>query len=208
MFYKLFEQIEATKLADKILETYKRVETDESFTTGVDGSTNTPVATLADEYGGRAQIATDDHCYVLYLLQEDGSYRHTAWIFPEAHDILKDLPDPGYPVVNEKCDPENGIKEFEYLLHHIITDDDGKEEIHHCLVYDHVGNMFEQGHLVVENGKATLDGKKVKDGTFHVIKGLESSQEVAWSDEEAKQHKITIKKMKSGMTHKDKSKEW
>ena len=103
---------------------------------------------------------------------------------------------------------ENGLKEFEYLLHHIIIDDKGKEEIHHCLVYDHVGNMFEQGHLVVEDGKVILDGKKIKDGTFHVLKGLESSQEVVWSDEEAKENKITVKKMKSGMTLKDKSKVW
>lgn len=93
MFDKLLEQIEADILADKILETYKRVETDESFTTG-GGSTNTPVATLMDEYGGRAQIGIDDSCYVLYLLQEDGSYRRTAWIFSEAHEVLKDLPDP------------------------------------------------------------------------------------------------------------------
>ena len=93
MFEKLLEQIEATKLVDKILETYKRVETDESFTTGSD-SVNTPVATLADEYGGRAQIGIDDHCYVLYLIQENGSYKRTAWIFSEAHEVLKDLPDP------------------------------------------------------------------------------------------------------------------
>lgn len=93
MFQKLLEQIEATKLADKILEKYERVETDESYTT-VSGSTETPVATLADEYGGRAQIGTDDGCYVLYLIQEDGTYKRTAWIFPEAHEVLKDLPSP------------------------------------------------------------------------------------------------------------------
>jgi len=93
MFDEVLEKIEATKLADKILETYKRVETDESYSTGSD-SINTPVATLADEYGGRAQIGIDDGCYVLYLLQEDGSYKHTSWIFPEAHEVLKDLPDP------------------------------------------------------------------------------------------------------------------
>lgn len=93
MFNKLFEKIEAAKLADRILETYKRVETDESYFTGSD-SVSTPIATLADEWGGRAQIGIDDGCYVLYLLQEDGSYKHTAWIFPEAHEVLKDLPDP------------------------------------------------------------------------------------------------------------------
>lgn len=93
MFDELLEKFEAAKLVDRILETYKRVETDESFVTG-EGSANTPVATLVDEYGGRAQIATDDHCYVLYLLQEDGSYNRTAWLFSEAHEVLKDLPDP------------------------------------------------------------------------------------------------------------------
>ncbi len=93
MFDKLLEQIGATDLADKILETYKRVETDESYTT-VDGSISTPVATLMDEYGGRAQIGVDDRCYVLYLLQENGRYKRTAWIFSEAHEVLKDLPNP------------------------------------------------------------------------------------------------------------------
>ena len=93
MFDKLLEQIEATKLADKILETCERVETDESYTT-VSGSVSTPVATLADEWGGRAQIGVDDGCYVLYLIQEDGSYKRTAWIFSEAHEVLKDLLDP------------------------------------------------------------------------------------------------------------------
>ena len=208
MFDKLLEQIEATELADKILETYKRVETDESYSTGSD-SISTPVATLADEYGGRAQIGVDDGCYVLYLLQEDGSYKHTAWIFPEAHEVLKDLPDPDADII-EKCDPEpeDGIKDFEYLLHHIVIDDKGKEEIHHCLVYDHIGNMFGQGHLVVKNGKITLDGKKVEDGIYHVLKCLEPEQEVAWSDDEAKKNNIDVKQMKSGMSLKDKSKVW
>ena len=95
MFDKLFEQIEATRLADKILETYKRVETDESFATE-SGSVEIPVATLTSESGGRAQIGIDDSCYVLYLLQEDGSYKRTAWVFSEAHEALKDLPDPEY----------------------------------------------------------------------------------------------------------------
>ena len=85
----LFEKIQQVS---KIFETYERVETDEKFTT-VGGSTNIPVATLADEYGGRAQIGVDDGCYVLYLQQENGKYKKTAWIFPEAHEVLKDLPD-------------------------------------------------------------------------------------------------------------------
>jgi len=93
MFDKLFEQIKATELANQILEKYKKVETDKSYTTQ-SGSVNKPIATLADEYGGRAQIGVDDDCFVLYLLQEDGTYKRTAWIFPEAHKVLKDLPDP------------------------------------------------------------------------------------------------------------------
>lgn len=93
MFEQLLEQIKATEFVDKILETYRRVETDKSYTTQ-NGSVNTPVATLADEYGGRAQVGIDDGCYVLYLIQEDGTYKRTAWVFPEAHEVLKDLPDP------------------------------------------------------------------------------------------------------------------
>lgn len=93
MINEIYESIKATELVDKILEKYKRVETDESYTTQ-SGSIETPVATLADESGGRAQIGIDDSCYVLYLLQEDGSYKRTAWVFSEAHEVLKDLPDP------------------------------------------------------------------------------------------------------------------
>ena len=53
-----------------------------------------PVATLADEYGGRCQIAIDDHCYVLYLKREDGTYKLTSHIFYEAFEVLKKLPPP------------------------------------------------------------------------------------------------------------------
>jgi len=52
-----------------------------------------PVATLADEYGGRCQIAIDDHCYVLYLKRDDG-YILTSHIFREAFEVLRSLPDP------------------------------------------------------------------------------------------------------------------
>lgn len=93
MINELYENIKATEAIDKMLEAYKRVETDESYTT-ISGSKNTPIATLADEYGGRAQIGIDDSCYVLYLIQEDGRYKRTAWIFPEAHEALRDLPNP------------------------------------------------------------------------------------------------------------------
>ena len=69
---------------------YKQVETDITATLE-GGATFTPVATLVDKYGGKAHIYIDDHCYVLTLQQELG-YRHTAWIFPEAFEVLKTLP--------------------------------------------------------------------------------------------------------------------
>jgi len=99
------------------------------------------------------------------------------------------------------------LEDFEYLIHH-IENIKGVEEVHHCYLYDHIGNLFEQTHLVVKDGRATLDGKVVKDGTFHVIKGLEKTQKVVWTDEEAKEAKIRPKAMRAGMTLKQKAKEW
>jgi len=99
------------------------------------------------------------------------------------------------------------IKDFEYLIHHIETKG-GKEEVHHCYLYDHIANLFKQGHLTIKNGKALLDGKAVKDGTYHVIVGLEETQEVAYSNKEAKEAKIKPKRMRAGMTLKQKAKEW
>lgn len=100
------------------------------------------------------------------------------------------------------------IKDFEYLLHHIESGGDGKEEIHHCYLYDHNANLFEQAHLLIKKGKVYLDGKEIKEGVFHIIKGLETKQEVAWSDEEAKKGGIKSKKIVAGMTIKEKGKEW
>lgn len=106
-------------------------------------------------------------------------------------------------------DMEKGkLEDYEYLLHHIEIDNEGKEKIHHCLVYDHIANMFEQGHLLIKNGKTYLDGKEIKEGIFHVIKGLERTQEVVWSNEEAEENKIKPKEMRSGMTLKEKAREW
>lgn len=102
---------------------------------------------------------------------------------------------------------EEQIKDFEYLIHHIETKD-GKEEVHHCFLYDHIANLFEQGHLTVKNGKVLLDGKAVKDGTFHVIIGLEKTQEAVYSNKEAEKAKIKPKRLRAGMTHKQKAREW
>ena len=99
------------------------------------------------------------------------------------------------------------LKDFEYLIHHIASDD-GKEIVHHCFMYDHIANLFEQGHLVIKDGKATLDGKVVKEGTYHVIIGLEPTQEVSYSNAMAAKAGIRAMKLRSGMTAKQKAKEW
>ena len=55
-----------------------------------------PVATLENPNGGRAQISIDDHCYVLSLLNEnkDGEfYQYTPYIFQEALEVIRTLPD-------------------------------------------------------------------------------------------------------------------
>ena len=111
-------------------------------------------------------------------------------------------------VVEKDEKKEKQLEDYEYLLHHIETDDEGKENVHHCYVYDHIANLFEQEHLVVADGKVHLGGKEIKDGIFHVINGLEPTQEVAWGNAEAEKAGITPKKMKAGMTLKKKSKEW
>lgn len=53
-----------------------------------------PIATLADEYGGRCQIDIDDHCYILRLQQNDNKYKTTPYIFKEAFNVLKNLSEP------------------------------------------------------------------------------------------------------------------
>jgi hypothetical protein len=71
---------------------YKRIEPPDETATLWNGEKFKPVATLASESGGRCQISIDDHCYVLRLLQQDGSYMMTAHIFEEAHEALRTLP--------------------------------------------------------------------------------------------------------------------
>ena len=89
---------------------YKQIETDKEAIFHTGGVFH-PVATLADESGGRLQIALDDGCYVL-CLRQDGAYDgttpaegeehvkgdcHYIWathIFPEAFEVLRTLPPP------------------------------------------------------------------------------------------------------------------
>lgn len=111
-------------------------------------------------------------------------------------------------IIYSQVEDEFSFEDFEYLIHHIAIDDKGNEEIHHCFLYDHIGNLFQQGHLTVKKDKVLLDGKKVKQGNFHVIIGLEPTQEVAWSEHMAEDNNIKPKMMKSGMSLKDKSKVW
>lgn len=70
---------------------YKQVETDKKAMLYNDVEI-TPVATLADEFGGRCQISIDDHCYKLTLKRKDDKYHTTPFIFPEAFEILRMLP--------------------------------------------------------------------------------------------------------------------
>ncbi len=79
---------------------------------------------------------------------------------------------------------EKQIKDFEYLLHHIVIDEEtGDEKVHHCYVLDHKANLFEQEHLEVKDGKAFINGEEIKEGHFHIIKGLEPTQEVVWGQQ-------------------------
>jgi len=103
---------------------------------------------------------------------------------------------------------EMNIEDYEYLLHHIAFNDNDEEEIHHCMLYDHIANLFIQGHLLIKDNVAYINGKKINEGIFHIITGLEETQDVSWSDEEAQENNIDIKQMKSGMTFKEKAKEW
>jgi len=102
----------------------------------------------------------------------------------------------------------NPLAEYEYLLHHVETEEGGEEVIHHCLTYDHIGNMFEQAHLWIENGKVYLEGVEITEGYFHILARLEPSQEVAWSDTEAEAAGITPKPMVAGMTLEEKARIW
>ena len=86
---------------------YRQVPTHSQFQDR-NGNLHTPVATLADEYGGVCHVITDDHCYVLYLkydyfkpvpegcleVQDDTHFHRTSHIFREAHELLKSLPPP------------------------------------------------------------------------------------------------------------------
>lgn len=76
---------------------YKQIQTDKEIVTA-NGTKFEPVATLADEFGGRMQILTDDHCYVVAIKKEKfgalGDYYFMNHITYEAFNVLKTLPEP------------------------------------------------------------------------------------------------------------------
>lgn len=72
---------------------YQQIPTDNSFVT-IGGGHRTPIATLADQYGGRAQIAIDDHCYVLFLRQESGQYKAVYHWWEEVIKLIQTMPTP------------------------------------------------------------------------------------------------------------------
>lgn len=72
------------------------------------------------------------------------------------------------------------IEDWAYLIHHIEIID-GEEELHHCLMLDHLGNKYETGHITDNEGKLQ-----------HCILGLAEDQKVYWSDQEAIDDGYTI----------------
>ena len=82
----------------------------------------------------------------------------------------------------DKLNLASDFEDWEYLIHHIHKDPEtGEEEIHHCFLVDHLGNLFEIGHVKDEKG----DFK-------HYLIGLKEDQDVYWSDEEAEADGETI----------------
>ena len=137
-----------------------------------------------------------------YALPDDAPEEVKQWAAEMRKGLMREKPELQIDL------NKRGFEDFEYLLHHVHISEGGKEEIHHCFLYDHIANLFEQAHLAVKKGVTYLEGKKIQDGIFHVIKGLESTQEITWSDDEAKKNRIKPKVMKPGMGFKEKSKEW
>jgi len=84
---------------------YEQVETDKPFV-DCKGLHINPIATLADQYGGRVQITEDDHqCIVCYLThfsveyiapvqQVEARYEPITGLFPELFEFLKTLKTP------------------------------------------------------------------------------------------------------------------
>jgi hypothetical protein len=66
------------------------------------------------------------------------------------------------------------LPDWAYLIHHVQSNPDGEEELHHCSVLDHLGNLYKVDHIETKEGDVA-----------HCIVGLEEDQDVYWSDEDA-----------------------
>jgi len=76
----------------------------------------------------------------------------------------------------------DGLEDWLYLIHHLHEQKGGgEEEIHHCQMIDHLGNLFEVAHVIDENGEIQ-----------HCLKGLVEDQDVYWSNEEAEADGETV----------------
>jgi len=80
-----------TDVACCVSSEYKQVETEKEIIMSNSKCAMSPVATLKDGFGGVCQIINDDHCYVLCLKNEDGTYKPTTHIFKEAFEVLVKL---------------------------------------------------------------------------------------------------------------------
>ena len=110
--------------------------------------------------------------------------------------FIKTGSNPDYPIAQGKEIEKRGLEDYEYLLHHLHTEGEEIEETHHCYLADHLGNLFELAHLE-------------KDGeTYHIVKGLEPTQDIVWADEEAKEKGIEPKELRAGMSFEEKANIW
>ena len=74
-----------------------------------------------------------------------------------------------------KADPDQPVEDWEYLIHHLHVDENtGEDIVHHCVLVDHLGNLYTVEHILDEKGD-----------TRHCIAGLLEEQDVYWSNEEA-----------------------
>lgn len=165
----------------------------------------TATITISVEEGIKALYCGKEKKIRTYLFDK----KVKAWTMASTRAWIKEHKEKVEKHIAEKIQKqlEENLETFEYLIHHVAMEGD-EEIVHHCHMYDHIGNLFEQAHLYFDKGKVYLDGKEIKEGHYHVIKGLEPKQEVAWSEEEATKAGIKPKGMMSGMTLKEKAKAW
>ena len=83
------------------------------------------------------------------------------------------MPDAKVEKLLKQLKETDQLEDWLYLIHHLHPDDE-TEEVHHCPMIDHLGNLYKVEHM-------EIDGKAV-----HVITGLIEEQDVFWSDEEAR----------------------